>query len=464
MSDRAPVLWWARRDLRLADNAALSAAVASSAPVIPVFLFDEAVAGLGRAAAWRLAQSLASLDADLRAQGSRLILRRGDGLPALQRLIAETGARGVFWTRSYDPDTISRDTRIKAAFSDAGIAARSFGGQLLFEPSKVRSGAGEPYKVFTPFWRAIRAGDVGAKLPTPDIPSPANWPASDPLNDWALDAGMRRGAAVVARHVAAGEGAAMDTLQRFVSGPVRDYAERRDLLAGDGTSTLSAHLSLGEISARQVWQAGQGPDGAEPFVRQVAWREFAWHLLVDRPDMATENWRDGWDGFPWIDDASHPDLIAWQRAQTGVDVVDAAMRELYATGRMHNRARMITASYLTKHLMIHWRHGLNWFEDTLIDWDKAANAMGWQWVAGCGPDAAPYFRIFNPDTQAAKFDPDGVYRNHWLSGSGARDFAAAVPVSWSIDANAPRPIPRPLAEGRARALQAYQAHRADKAT
>ena len=279
---------------------------------------------------------------------------------------------------------------------------------------------------------------------------------------------MRRGADVVARHVRVGEEAAQGRLAAFLDGPVQDYAAARDFPAKPATSRLSENLAYGEIGPRAIWHAAQrarqeGGRGAETFLKELAWREFAYHLVHHSPQITTRNWREGWERFPWSADEDAPEVLAWKQGRTGVEFVDAAMREMYVTGTMHNRARMIAASYLTKHLMVHWRIGQRWFEDCLIDWDPASNAMGWQWVAGCGPDAAPYFRIFNPDTQAAKFDSDRAYRDAWIAEGRRRpsdtalSFFRAVPRSWGLGPDDPYPAPVVgLAEGRARALSAYE--------
>ena len=298
--------------------------------------------------------------------------------------------------------------------------------------------------------------------PTPlvrHLKPPEIWPATDALDDRQLGAAMNRGAAVVLAHQAVGAAAAQGRLDRFLAAKVQDYADHRNHLALPATSRLSENLTYGEIGPRRIFHAGlraleHGAKGAETFLKELVWRDFAWHLIHHFPHIANRNWREEWDSFPWRPDSA--DAERWRRGLTGEPVVDAAMRELYATGTMHNRARMITASYLTKHLLTDWRVGQAWFAECLTDWDPAANAMGWQWVAGSGPDAAPYFRIFNPETQGEKFDADGSYRRHWLTGAGAEEFHRAVPRSWALNPAAARPVPiLPLAEGRARALDAY---------
>ena len=469
MAEDRPIILWVRRDLRLADHPALSAAAESGRPVIPLFILDEVVAAHGAAPQWRLGLGVAHFAERLEGLGARLILRRGRALEVLRAVIAETGAGAVWWSRLYDPDAVARDTGVKAALKDQGIEARSFAGHLLFEPWTVETGQGGPYRVYTPFWKAVRDRDPGAPLPAPTrLCAPDQWPASDALADWRMGAAMRRGADVVARHVRVGEQAAQDRLAAFLYGPVRDYAAARDFPARPATSRLSENLTYGEIGPRAIWHAAQrarqeGGRGAETFLKELVWREFAYHLVHHAPQITSRNWREGWDRFPWSTDDDAAQVLAWKQGRTGVEFVDAAMREMYVTGTMHNRARMIAASYLTKHLMVHWRIGQRWFEDCLIDWDPASNAMGWQWVAGCGPDAAPYFRIFNPDTQAAKFDSDRAYRDAWIA-EGRRDpaetalrFFRAVPRSWGLGPDDPYPAPVVgLAEGRARALSAYE--------
>ncbi|MBW6506905.1 MAG: DNA photolyase family protein [Rhodobacteraceae bacterium] len=464
MSRGGPALVWLRRDLRLADNPALHAAALGGRPVVCLFVLDPETERIGAAARWRLGQGLAALSAALEARGQRLILRRGEALATLRAVLAETGARELHWGRLYTPAEIARDRAVKAALRAEGVVVQSYAGALLAEPWQVATGAGGPYRVYTPFWRAIAAGGVAPPLAAPSaLGAPAAWPASESLADWRLGAGVARGGAVLARHARVGEQAAAARMAAFLAAAVADYATARDFPAQAGTSGLSEHLALGEIGVRQVWHAAlralhEGAAGAEQFLRELVWREFAAHLMYHFPDLASRAWRPGWEAFAWRGDSA--DAEAWRRGQTGEPMVDAAMRELYATGRMHNRARMLAASYLTKHLLTDWRVGLAWFAECLTDWDAASNAMGWQWVAGCGPDAAPYFRVFNPATQAGRFDPDGSYRRFWLDPgqAGAEAFLAAVPPGWRIGATTPRLDPLiDLAQGRARALAALGA-------
>jgi len=463
-----PLILWFRRDLRLDDQPMLAQAVATGQPLLAVFILDPETEAIGAAALWRLGLALQSFAQRLAALGSRLILRRGKALAVLEALIAETGAVGVHWSRLYDPAAQARDRGVKAALRARGVAAVSHGGHLLHEPWQVAAGHGGPYRVYTPFWQAVKGRDPGAALPAPaGMRAPARWPASAALADWRMDRAMARGAAVVAGWQTVGEAAAMARLERFVAGPIGAYASARDRPDLPGTSRLSENLTYGEIGVRRVWHAAmrawhEGSAGAEAFLKEVVWREFAYHLLHHTPHIVERNWRADWDGFPWR--ADNQDAERWRRGLTGEPFVDAAMREMWVTGTMHNRARMIAASYLTKHLLTDWRVGLAWFADCLTDWDPAANAMGWQWVAGSGPDAAPWFRIFNPAAQAAKFDPFGSYRQRFIAelspspGPEALAWFATVPRGWGLDPAAPYPAPMiALAAGRARALAAYGA-------
>jgi len=465
MSDR-PLILWFRRDLRLGDQPMLAAAVADGRAVLPVFVLDAEAEALGAAARWRLGLAVDAFARALEGLGVRLLLRRGSALEVFRKLIAETGARGVWWSRLYDPARVARDTSVKAALKAAGVEARSFAGHLLHEPWAVETGQGGFYRVFTPYWKAMRGMPVAAPAAAPKrLRGVEHWPAGDRLEDWRLGAAMNRGAEVVARYQTVGEAAARERLGAFLAGPVDRYAEMRDFPGTAGTSGLSENLTYGEIGIREVWHAGlrardEGRAGAESFLRELAWREFSYHLLHHTPEIGRANWRPEWDAFPWRGDS--PEAERWRRGMTGEPFVDAAMREMYVTGRMHNRARMIAASYLTKHLLTHWRLGLDWFADCLTDWDPAANAMGWQWVAGSGPDAAPYFRIFNPAGQAEKFDPDGGYRQRFIAelspqpGPEALAWFEAVPRSWGLAPGQAYPAPVvDLAAGRARALAAY---------
>jgi len=461
-----PLIWWVRRDLRLRDNPLLAQAVASGREVIPVFILDPETERLGAAPKWRLGLGVEALTQALTGVGSRLILRRGPALEVLRALIAETGAGAVHWGRLYDPDAKARDTGVKVALRAEGVEAVSHAGHLLFEPWTVQTGQGGFYKVYSPFWRAVKDRGVAEPMPAPKaMRGPQVWPASDALEDWQLGRAMNRGADVVAGHAHVGEAAAQNRLRAFLGGPVEGYKARRDFPAEAATSGLSENLTYGEIGPRDVWLGGmralhEGRAGAEHFLKELVWREFAYHLLHHTPHIATRNWRPEWDNFAWRGDSD--DAERWRRGMTGEPFVDAAMREMYVTGTMHNRARMIAASYLTKHLLTDWRVGLRWFEDCLIDWDPASNAMGWQWAAGSGPDAALYFRVFNPETQVEKFDEGAAYRHRFIAelahapGRDALAYFDAVPRAWGLDAQARYPGRMvDLAEGRKRALAAY---------
>lgn len=469
VKDTSPVLVWLRRDLRLTDHPAFAAAAATGRPVIPVFVLDPLAEALGAAPKWRLGQGLRVFGEALAERGARLILRRGAALPTLRALIDETGAGAVYWSRLYDPDAKARDSEVKAALRGDGIEAESFAGHLLFEPWTVSTKTGDYYKVYTPMWKSVKSRDVPSPDSAPKLPAPESWPESDALESWRLGAAMNRGAEVLARYAPVGEAWAQGRLGAFAGGAIADYGRGRDLPAEDGTSRLSAALSLGEIGPRTCWHTGmralhEGKAGAEIFLKELVWREFAYHLMYHTPRILTDNWREGWDAFPWNADPGTPEVTAWRQGRTGLRFVDAAMREMYVTGTMHNRGRMIVASVLTKHMLSHWKIGLDWFADCLVDWDPASNAMGWQWSAGSGPDATPYFRVFNPVTQLDKFDPQRAYTDTWIAegktdpAREALDYFEAVPRSWGLDPGDayPEPVVSPKA-GRSRALEAYEA-------
>ena len=469
MTDKSPIIMWFRRDLRLGDHPALTEACNSGRPVIPLFIHDDVVAGLGTAPRFRLGLSVASLRDALADKGAKLILRRGDALSVLRDVIKETGAGAVYWSRLYDPISKARDTAVKAGLKDDGIDAVSFRGHLLFEPWSVETQTGGFYKVYTPMWKSVRSRELPNTLPAPGkIPAPDSWPASDALDDWAMGADMRRGHDVVLPHCTVGETAASHRLGAFIANRVADYKAARDIPGIKGTSGLSENLTYGEISPLACWHAGwralhDGKGDAEVFLKELVWREFAYHLAHHTPRITTGNWREDWDAFPWKTDERLAEVKAWKQGRTGIRFVDAAMRELQVTGTMHNRGRMIVASYLTKHLMCHWKIGLDWFEDQLIDWDPASNAMGWQWSAGSGPDATPYFRVFNPVTQLDKFDKNRDYAKAWLAedyknpSQTALAFYDAIPLRWNMAPDDAYPDPVVTAEdGRKAALAAYK--------
>lgn len=469
MGEHSAVLYWVRRDLRLSDNPALTAAMQTGKPVVPVVIRDHLQDDLGAAPKWRLSLGLKELSQTLEALGSKLLLRSGDPLDVLVKLIEETGANHIVWNRVYETKTIARDSAIKKALKQRGLKVESFGSAVLFEPMSVETKTGGYYRVFTPYWNAVKNRTVEAPLPkVTHLSAPREWPKSEKLSDWHMEKGMGRGVDVVRAHVQLGETVASSRLGEFLEHDVEFYSQYRDIPSRQGTSGLAENLALGEISPRQCWHSAMrahmdGNKGAEAFLRQLVWRDFAYHLLYHTPHIAHSNWKPDWDKFPWSRDESDPKVLAWKQGRTGIRFVDAAMREMYVTGRMHNRGRMIVASYLTKHLMCHWQIGQKWFENCLIDWDCASNAMGWQWAAGSGPDAAPYFRIFNPDTQLEKFDPEGIYQKRWIAeisnspSATALNFFEAIPKSWKLrsDMVYPKPVVA-LYEGRQKALNAYE--------
>lgn len=485
----APVLLWFRQDLRLADNAAFAAALARGGPIVPVFVLDDAGEGRwapGGASRWWLHRSLQALDSDLRGRGSRLVLARGDSGEELRRLLAETGAGAVYWNRRYEPAARARDAELKAALAVEGIEAKSFNSSLLFEPHAVRNKQGRPFQVFTPYWRHCCASEFSAPVRSdaPTLPAPRRWPASVAAGDLALaptipwDAGF-------GELWTPGEAGAQARLRRFLReargepAPVHGYDEARNLPDRDGTSGLSPHLHFGEIGPRQVAAAVRGlgksagidpaSNGARVFLTEIGWREFAYHLLFHFEHTPERPLREDFERFPWAEDPDGKKLRAWRRGRTGYPIVDAGMRQLWTTGWMHNRVRMIVASFLVKHLRLPWQEGAAWFWDTLVDADLASNTLGWQWSAGCGADAAPYFRIFAPVTQGQKFDPAGAYVRRWVP-ELAKLPDKFVHAPWTAPAevlehakvrlgeNYPRPIVD-HATARAEALAAFKALR-----
>ena len=418
----APTLVWFRQDLRLADNPALRAAIDRGAAILPVFILDERGDWApGGASRWWLHHSLAALAAELRKAGAGLCLRRGKPEAILPTLVKETGAGAVYWNRCYEPLAVERDKKLKASLSDDDVTVKSFNGALLAEPWELKTGQGEPYKVFTPFWKALlAAGTPPQPLPRPRKLDGVKGVESEDLEAWDLLPTKPDWAGGLREAWTPGEKGASDRLTVFLEEAAADYKNDRDRPGRSGTSRLSPHLHWGEISPRQVWaatrhavDAGDLNDGpAMAFLRQIAWRDFSNNLLFHWPDFPDQPWRKEFAAFPWHDDDDAFD--AWRRGHTGYPIVDAGLRELWTTGWMHNRVRMIVASFLIKDLLIPWQRGEAWFWDTLVDADLANNAAGWQWVAGCGADAAPYFRIFNPVTQGEKFDPEGAYIRQWV--------------------------------------------------
>lgn len=440
-----PVLFVFRRDLRLRDNPGFRAACRAGA-VVPVYVWETRACGandgdaaflgadagssgdsrrplwpMGEAQRWWLHHSLHALNAGLEEVGLRLTLRSGDAATEVRRVAREVGASQVFWSHRYDPPGSNADEQLSTQLKDSGLRTRAYGGTLLHDPAGLTTQSGTPYSVFTPFYRRFKdVVDVGSVIGIPEsIEAPETWPRSVALEEFGL-LPTRDWAKCFPETGTPGEAGALARLDEFLDDAVYGYADGRDLMGKDGTSRLSPHLAMGEISPRQVWNAvtreaetsQDGEKKVEPYLRQIVWREFAYHVLSNNPSTDHKPLRDKYAAFPWSDNDEH--LRAWQRGRTGYPIVDAAMRQLWATGWMHNRARMIVASFLTKHLRLHWLHGAQWFWDTLVDADLANNSLGWQWSAGSGADAQPYFRIFNPMTQGKKFDGDGSYVRQWV--------------------------------------------------
>ncbi|OWV88831.1 deoxyribodipyrimidine photolyase [Rhizobium sp. N122] len=470
-----PVILWFRKDLRLDDNQALNAAHLSGRPIIPVYISEPAPGAgpLGAAQAWWLHHSLEALDKSLRQRQGRLVLASGEALQVLCALIRESGAEAVFWNRRYDPSGISIDIRIKLELEKQAIETKSFGGQLLHEPSRLMTGNGASYRVYTPFWRALE----GAGEPEPPLDPPAKLrlaselATSEPLESWKLLPMKPDWAKSFSDLWTPGEHGAKERLRAFVEDTLDGYKENRDFPAKQATSMLSPHLALGEISPARIWDATRGlskrVSAADTvhFRKEIAWREFSYHLLFHFPKLASENWNNRFDGFEWRNDDS--DFNAWRRGLTGYPIVDAGMRQLWRHGWMHNRVRMIVASFLIKDLMVDWRRGEAWFRDTLVDADPANNAASWQWVAGSGADASPFFRIFNPVLQGQTFDPDGDYIRAYvpeLRELGAkyihRPFEAPRSRLAEAGITLGQTYPKPIvdhASARSRALAAYNA-------
>lgn len=476
-----PSLVWFRHDLRLEDNPALSAALRRGGPVIPVYIWapdEEGDWPPGGASRWWLHQSLAALDRRLRELGSRLTFLHGPSIETLRGLVKTTSAAAVFWNRRYEPAIVARDTTIKEALREAGLEIESFNGALLHEPWTIRNKSGSPFQVFTPFWRhCLAQPDPPAPLTTPKaLPGPGRWPASEPLTAFALEPRIPWAEGIRAAWQP-GEAGAARQLARFLESAFEGYDVGRNRPDLPGTSRLSPHLHFGEISPRQIWHAIQRQAQARhwlparwrnsQFLAELGWREFAHHLLHHFPHTPTQPLRAEFERFPWRPNPSG--LKAWQRGQTGYPLVDAGMRELWTTGWMHNRVRMVVASFLVKDLLIPWQEGARWFWDTLVDADLAQNTLGWQWTAGCGADAAPFFRVFNPNTQGEKFDPSGAYVRRWVPELAAlpdawihRPHEAPAKVLASANVELGRNYPRPLvshAIAREVALEAYAALR-----
>lgn len=466
-----PTLIWFRNDLRLADHAALRAAIGGGRPVLPVFVLDEAAAGAwapGGASRWWLHHSLAKLDAALARRGATLVLRRGSAVHEIPRLAKDVGATEVHTGGSALPWARRLDRQVADALAADGITFHRHRTMTLFNPAAIQTASGGRYGVFTPFARACLGGaDLKAPEPAPRRIAGVTAP-SDRLEDWALLPRRPDWAAGLRACWTPGEDGAHQRLRRFLAEGLEHYATHRDLPGVDGSSMLSPHLAFGEISPTQVWHAAceagaGGGKGLERFLNELLWREFSHYLLWFHPDMAEQPLRPAFARMPWRTDPAS--LRAWQRGQTGVPIVDAGMRQLWQTGWMHNRVRMIVASFLVKHLLLPWQSGAEWFWDTLVDADLASNSASWQWVAGSGTDAAPYFRIFNPVLQGRKFDPDGDYVRRFVPELARLDnrfvhtpWEASVTIQSAAGMRVGRDYPAPIVDlgtGRARALAAF---------
>jgi deoxyribodipyrimidine photo-lyase len=470
-----PIIVCFRQDLRLSDNPALIHAVKSKRPVVCLYVHDDETPKdwrSGSASRWWLHKSLESPSAELKRKGGTLVLRKGNADAILKKLATDSKAEAICWNRCYEPFAIARDKKLKSDLAEDGIEVQSFNSALLFEPWELKTKAGGPFRVFTPFWRAAQ------ELPPPEAPCPVpreiefykHRLTSDALSDWKLLPTKPDWAGGLRDAWMPGEEGARVRLSRFVQS-IGNYSEGRDRPDRDDTSRLSPHLHWGEISPRQVWHAvnshaaehGSG-DG---FLSEIGWREFSYHLLFSNPRLPERPLREEFSNFPWHD--SEKNFHAWTKGKTGIPIVDAGMRQLWQTGWMHNRVRMIAASFLIKHLMIDWRRGAKWFWDTLVDADLANNSASWQWVAGCGADAAPFFRIFNPVLQGEKFDASGDYvrrfvpelakmpgshiHKPWAAGKDTLSNAGVT-----LGENYPHPVVD-LAQGRERAISAFKSLR-----
>lgn len=479
MNDRPPIVVWFRDDLRLSDHPALHAAIERGGPLICLYVLDEGSATrpsrtrpLGGATRWWLAQSLRALAASIAAVGGLLVLRRGAATEVIPALAREVGASHVFWNEIAQAPHLAIADELTAALADFDIAGQSFAGDLLVHPTAIRTKEGRGLRVFTPFFKRILAmGGPAQPLPPPRRIPRGPRVRSDILEDWKLEPTAPDWAGGLRAMWTPGEAAAQDYLANFLQ-DVAGYTADRDRPDRDGTSRLSPHLRFGEISPRQVWHAAQFAADRHPklagdigkFISELGWRDFCRHLLFDIPDLARRNLQASFDDFPWRSDRAA--LTAWQHGCTGYPIVDAGMRQLWHTGTMHNRVRMVVASFLVKHLLIDWREGEAWFWDTLVDADAASNPANWQWVAGSGADAAPYFRVFNPILQGEKFDPAGDYVRRWvpelnsLSAKLIHQPWTATPAqlkSAGIELGADYPLPIiDHKEGRDRALKAYK--------
>ncbi|HAV14178.1 MAG TPA: deoxyribodipyrimidine photolyase [Opitutae bacterium] len=421
MPNTTPTIIWFRKDLRLADNSALAAAIEVGEPILPVFIWSPEEADRwapGAASKWWLHHSLQSLADTISEHGGQLVLREGESLSVLRELIEETGANRVHWNRRYESPLRELDASIKKELREDGVEVESFNSSLLNEPHTASTGEGKPYKVYTPYWKKVKDREIESpanvdlsSLSFADKPSESlNLESLKLLPEINWDTEFYE-------HWEVSEGAAMKRLDAFLSGPVEAYATDRDRPDFDGTSSLSPYLHWGQIGPRQIVhqlkkKCNLLKKGPSTYLKEVYWREFAYNVLYHFPNTPDEPLRSEYSSFPWQYDEEV--LKAWQTGNTGYPIVDAGMRQLWQTGWMHNRVRMIVSSLLVKHLLHNWHEGAKWFWYTLVDADLASNTLGWQWSGGCGADAAPYFRVFNPIIQGEKFDPDGKYVKRYV--------------------------------------------------
>lgn len=469
MTNDAPIIIWFRNDLRLRDNPALDAGAATGRPLILLYINEaDRAREFGAARNVWLHRSLEALRKDIEAKGGQLVLRAGAAQAVLEQLVEDSGAQGIHWNRRYHQPDCDRDAQIKSHFKDAGLTVQSHKANLLFEPWEVETKTGGYYKVYTPFWRAASSQiPVDQPLSAPDALNCSEGVSSDDLSAWDLLPTKPDWAREMMTHHTPGEDGALERLRVFLDGPIEKYKQARNH-PGDATSTsrLSPHFAFGEISPRQAWTAAkENYFTCETFLKEIAWREFSYHLLHFNPELPSENFKPDFNKFEWNTDEAA--LRRWEQGQTGYPFVDAGMRELYATGWMHNRVRMVVASFLIKHLLIDWRDGEAWFWDTLLEADIAANAASWQWVAGSGADASPYFRIFNPFTQGEKFDGNADYVRRWVPELKHmpdkfihRPWEAPLLVLKAADVKLGETYPEPIVDhkfARERALEGYKA-------
>ncbi|MDF2577014.1 MAG: phrB [Chlamydiales bacterium] len=416
----SPIIVWFRNDLRLTDNPALHAAAQTNKPIIPIYLWvpsEESPWPFGAASCWWLHYSLQNLKVNLSDKNLQLTIQRGESsLGLIQRIIQETGAKEVYWNHRYEPMTIARDQQLKGQLEKEGIQVQTFNGSLLSEPWEILNKQKKPFQVFGAYWKAfLKQNQIRALITLPStLVSYPKKLASISLDNLNLLPGINW-TEEIAKEWTPGEKGALHRLHSFLKLAAKNYTSGRDIPSTEGVSRLSPHLQFGEISPHQIWYALQeSPHDqyAEPFLRQLGWRNFAHYLLYHYPHTMQQPLRPKFQKFPFVSNKEH--LKAWQKGLTGYPIVDAGMRQLWRTGWMHNRVRMIVGSFLVKDLLISWYEGAEWFWDTLVDANLANNTMGWQWIAGCGADASPYFRIFNPTTQGEKFDPEGKYIRRWI--------------------------------------------------